>query len=362
MKLAIVEVISALVKHDNADSLEVATIQGWQSIVKAGQFKVGQTVIFIPIDTVLTPFEWNSFLHNKKDPAQPIRVKTVRLRGKVSQGLVFPLSIINLSTTLDSPMFGVGDDVAELIGVTKYEKPLSSQLAGKVKGNFPSHIVKKTDEDNLMSQIKLLDELKESGQGAVATLKWDGSSLTVIREESDKYLPTRIKFSVCSRNLELIETEGNTFWSVVRKYDLENGLSRLCFEQGHSDADGTEGGIAIQGELVGPAVNGNQPALTQHEFRLFNAKWLDSGTECGYSHLQSIASYLGVPLAESVKIWSAEEVQALTLQELQDLANLVTYPSGTIGEGIVVRPLTPVFSKRLQKSLSFKIINQNYND
>ena len=91
MKLASIEVIKEIAPHSNADSLEIAKVLGWQIIVRKGEFKAGESVVFIPIDTILPDAEWSAFL---KKGGKPIRLNTIRLRGEYSQGLVQPLSIL----------------------------------------------------------------------------------------------------------------------------------------------------------------------------------------------------------------------------------------------------------------------------
>ena len=94
MKLAEIQTINEITPIEGADRIMLAKVQGWSSVIKKDDFNVGDRIIFVPIDTVLQPEVWNSFLQSKSDPTAPIRVKTVRLRGQVSQGLIFPLSIL----------------------------------------------------------------------------------------------------------------------------------------------------------------------------------------------------------------------------------------------------------------------------
>lgn len=91
MKLASFETITEILPIEGADKIEIARVQGWQSVIRKGEYKVGDQVIFVPIDTVLTPRPWNEFLWDKKDPSKPIRVKTVKLKGVISSGLIFAI-------------------------------------------------------------------------------------------------------------------------------------------------------------------------------------------------------------------------------------------------------------------------------
>jgi hypothetical protein len=209
MKLASLETITEISPIEGADNIELAHIQGWRSVIKKNLYNVGDQVIFVPIDTVLTPAAWNEFLWDKKDPTKPIRVKTVKMKGVVSQGLIFPKTLISAQEIWDH-MDDENEDtsIAGMLGITKYEKPVPAQLAGQVKGNFPTHLVSKTDEDNLKSNIKVLEELKEADEVEV-TLKIDGTSATYIKELD-------FSFHVCSRNLALKDTEENVYWQMAR--------------------------------------------------------------------------------------------------------------------------------------------------
>jgi RNA ligase (TIGR02306 family) len=343
MKLAEIQIINEIKPIEGADRIEIARVQGWQSVIKKGDFAVGDRVVFVPIDTVLRPDVWNSFLQSKSDPSASIRVKTVKLRGTVSQGLIFPLTI------LPDPFFEheIGTDVADLIGVTKYEKPIPSHLAGQVAGDFPSHLVSKTDEDNLKSNIEAFEELKEADY-VEATMKEDGTSATYIKELDGT-------FRVCSRNLELKDTESNVHWQMARKYDLQNVL---------------KAGYAIQGEIVGPSIQGNPAGYTEVDLIIFNV--IDLSTRrANWVHRFGNREIYGpkIKTVHSAWSWRKDHFKDLTIDDLQDFANLCEYANGKPAEGLVFRGYKdegdasiPMYSKKLQKMLSVKIINQNYKD
>jgi len=334
MKLAVIEKINELLPIEGADRIELAVVQGWKAVVKKGEFEVGQMVVFIPIDTVMEPRHWNEFLWDKEDPSKPIRVKTVKLRGQVSQGLVFSVKITGTIWQV------MGNDVSETLGVTKYERPIPASLQGEVRGSFPSHLISRTDEDNLLSNIKVLEELKKSDYVQV-TLKMDGSSMTALKTAEGE-------FHVCSRNLDLKETEENSFWKAARMYNLEEQI---------------EPGTAFQFELCGPGIQKNLIGLKELSLYLFNAKNLSSGEYFNPVFRPNESTIKSVPL---VKSFTAGEILQLTTEELQELANKQKYPSGLPAEGIVIRGFDSEgksrYSEHLQKMLSVKIINQNYKD
>lgn len=342
MKLATFETITEILPIEGADRIELARIQGWQSVIRKNDYKVGDKVIFVPIDTVLTPAEWNKHLWDKNDPTKPIRVKTVRLRGVVSQGLIFPSSLVSANEILDH-MDDPDEDVsiAGLLGITKYEKPIPAHLAGQVAGDFPTKFLSKTDEDNLKSNIEVLEELRGCSC-VVSTVKLDGTSATYIKESDGT-------FRVCSRNLELKDTESNVHWQMARKYNLREKM--IC-------------GTAIQGEICGPGIQGNPMGLNEVKLFVFNYKDLDTGK---YYHRIPEAIKLDVPEVPVDAYWNQEGFNLLSIDYLQDWSNKVFYENNKPAEGLVFRGIWAEndeirYSKKLQKMLSVKIINQNYKD
>jgi RNA ligase (TIGR02306 family) len=336
MKLVTFEYIAELLPIEGADKIELARIQGWQSVVKKGEYKVGDKVIFIPIDTVLVPADWNQFLWDKIVPEKLIRIKTAKLRGVISQGVIFPV-------TIAPPEINV-DELAKALGISKYEKPIPAHLAGQVAGEFPTHLVSKTDEDNLKSNIEALEELKQA-DFVEATLKIDGTSATYIKE---------LDFSVrvCSRNLELKDTESNVHWQMARKYNIFENL---------------QPGYAIQGEIAGPGIQGNPAGLTEVTFFIFNVINLHYRKPIGRSSWFNALTLtddqtVKVPL---VRLFDVHEFATMTIDDLQEWVNRITYNNNKPAEGVVFRGYKEgnvMYSQKLQKMLSVKIINQNFKD
>lgn len=345
MKLATFEIITEILPIEGADRIELARVQGWQSVIKKGEYKVGDQVIFVPIDTVLTPRPWNEFLWDKNDPNKPIRVKTVRLRGVISQGLIFPRSLISAQEIWDHKDDPEEDvSIAGMLGITKYEKPIPAHLAGQVAGDFPTHLVSKTDEDNLKSNIEVLEELKEADH-VEATIKIDGTSCTYIKEFDGT-------FRVCSRNLELKDTESNVHWQMARKYNIEKNLVP---------------GNCIQGEIAGPGIQGNPAGFSEVSFFTFNV--INLGER---KPIQRDSWFIGmtligndIPHVPRVRLFDKETFCTMSIEDIQQWVNGITYQNNKPAEGIVFRGIKDgkiMYSKKLQKMLSVKIINQNYKD
>lgn len=341
MELASFETITEILPIEGADRIEIARVQGWQSVIKKGEYKAGDSVIFVPIDTVLPPRPWNEFLWDKNDPAKPIRVRTVKLRGVVSQGLIFPRSLVSAQEVWDHQDDPREDtSIAGMLGITKYEKPVPAHLAGQVAGDFLSQFVSKTDEDNLLSNISVLEELKEC-PFVEATVKMDGTSATYIKELNGT-------FRVCSRNLELKDTESNVHWQMARKYNLSDTMSP---------------GSCIQGEICGPGIQSNPAGLKELTLFVFNYK--DLSTNKYYREVPEQIKLTALSVPRNC-VWTREVFSQMTTDSLQAYVNTISYENNTPAEGLVFRGIsledTLCYSKVLQKMLSVKVINQNYKD
>jgi RNA ligase (TIGR02306 family) len=350
-KLATIEKIHSIQPHFNADALEVAKIKEWPVVVKKSEYKDGQLVVFIQIDSIV-PFTNPYFAFLEK---QKYRIWNAKFRGAPSQGLVCPLSIlpgiISMGRVLNVDTFSynnggevlkfcqIGDDVTELLGITKYEKGLDALIAGDAKGGFPTHLISITDELNLLNYPEVLNELR--GEECYLSIKADGSSMTIIYENGE--------VRVCSRRLE--QKEGTGFWKLAEKYDLPRKLKELGKN------------IAIQAEACGGKIQGNPLGLAEQKMFVFNVKEHDTGKWYGWEDIEQTCNLFNIPTVQLVcKPFVFDETW--TVARLQELANKVTYTSATgqvnIGEGIVLRPTTPKYSPILGKSLSVKIINQDY--
>ena len=163
-KLASIQLIKELTPISGADAILCAKVLGWECVVKKSEFAVGDKCVYFEIDSVLPIASWND--HLRKEADKKLRVKTIRLRGQLSQGLALPLSM------LPPDEYEVGMDVTSLIGVEKYEPVVPTHLAGVVKGNFPTFL-NKTDELRLQSEPNVLSEAISKGLMLVGTIKME---------------------------------------------------------------------------------------------------------------------------------------------------------------------------------------------
>lgn len=247
-KLATLRVIDSISPIEGAGAIEVAKVGGWPVVVKKGEFKVNDVACYLEIDSfiphTIAPFLTKAGQYPKVfNGVEGQRLKTIKLRGQVSQGLLLPVS------ALPAGDYTEGQDLTEILGIQKYEKPGEFVRNSQAKGPFPS-FVPKTDEPRIQNEGCNLDKYKSAGLLFEVTEKLDGSSMTVYNFDD--------RFGVCSRNIDLKDAEESpsTFWIVAKRYNLQEKL------QGRN--------IAVQGELVGPGIQQNKYQLKEHDFYVFN--------------------------------------------------------------------------------------------
>jgi tRNA-binding EMAP/Myf-like protein len=314
-KLASIRRIAAIEPIEGADKIELITVDGWKCISnKDWVKKVGDLVVYFEVDAFLPvrpEFEFlrKSSFKSTTNLGDGFRIKTMKMRGQLSQGLILPLEEViphgnaqpeGVKVTEDGclyycpiipvSMWNEGDDLTEYLGVKLYEKPIAGNLVGRVKGNFPSFL-RKTDQEriqNCLGELKYnLGFVKKEpyvvqtpegpkeiepkqpslvGRKFQATLKVDGSSMTAYRawlrdpETGEMYWGV----GLCSRNLELkLDDDTNHFVRTFKDLDIETKLTKI------SEALGGRA-IAIQGELMGPGVQGNREGLAKHAFYVFD--------------------------------------------------------------------------------------------
>jgi RNA ligase (TIGR02306 family) len=329
-QLASIQRIIDIQPIPDADSIDVATVLGWHVVIKKGEFKPGDKVIYVEIDSILPERPEFEFMRKNK-----FRVRTVRLRGQVSQGIVFPLYILPENFT----PIEEGQDVTDTLGITKYEPLIPACVAGLAKGNFPSFIPK-TDEPRIQICQAMLDKYS-TDYLYMLTEKLDGCSSTIYLNNDT--------FGVCSRNLELKETPDNTIWKVVREKNLEEILRRIGKN------------IALQGELVGNGIQSNKYRFQKNtwEIYIFNIYDIDTGTYYPNHELIKFCDTNNIPRVPIVK--PSCNIEGVSIDQW---VNLVDGMRSTINpdvqaEGIVVRPKVEIMDPRFGR-VSFKVINQSF--
>jgi len=354
-KLAAVREILAIDPIENADRLELATILGWKVVVKKGEFQVGDKVVYFEIDSILPEEDWSEFLRPRK-----FKVKTIKLRGQISQGLALKLEEVGIPTdTL------VGTDVTDCLGVTKQrertsQNPVVNDSYRKTKWFFKYPLLRKiyfyfnppldkgwpefipkTDETRVQNHPNILYVTRN--KNLYETEKLDGQSYTAFfhRGKKTSFL-ARGLFGVCSRNIWLKTEADNNWWDVTRKFQIKEGLENYCRTHNVS--------LAIQGEIVGPRIQGNRYQLKDLDLFIFNIIDIDERRYLNYSEKKNILEALGlkpVPFLES-SIPGGDVDYWLDRAEGPSSLN-----KNVEREGIVVRSI-------LDDSFSFKAISNKF--
>lgn len=375
-KLVTVRQVSEIHPIDGADRIEVAHVDGWKCIVKKGEFAVGDAGVFFEIDSLI-PVQDPRFAFltsgvREYDGVPYARIKTMKLRGVMSQGLLLPVDgfredIVFSSNDvalkvavgslpeeeLDEPV-----DLAESLGVLKYERPETGTNNGlrgsKPAGDFP-HFIRKTDQDRVQNVFGRLSKGDQETE-FVPTLKLDGSSTTVAYLTDAKFHLEKLpvdgdggQMFVCSRNLTLNFDENSSWWigclnsnllDAVRQYHLVTGAN-----------------LAFQGELVGPGIQNSHENHTEYKVYIFSIFDIDTNQYLSYDEVDEVlssdifADVPRVPVFDTVKLSDFPSVQ-----EYLDYALAVKSPFCKIPEGVVFHQKLP----NGRDPVTFKAISNKY--
>lgn len=339
-KLASIKAIRSIAPIKGKDLIGLATVDGWNVIIQLSQFKPGDKCVYVEIDSVMPEKPEFEFLR-KRD----FRIRTLKMAGVISQGICFPLDI--LPPKKNGTEYEIGEDVTDVIGVKQYEPTMDKEpeeatngkgkkfykflmrfkwfrrlVMGhkKKKGGFPSFI-SKTDEIRIQNMPNIVEDKREW----VATEKVDGQSgsFALVRHKRPWPLSDKFEYIVCSRNLRLCKPDNSTYWTVSEKYKIENTLRNMI---------GDRDWIAIQGECVGPKVQGNKYKVTEPDLYVFNLIYPTG--RLGSIVAKSIIENHGMKF---VPILSDSYVLPDTVQEVLDYAHGQSALGDTLREGIVFR-------------------------
>lgn len=356
--LATVRKILDIAPIPGADSIVVATVDGWKVVVKKDEFEVGDLCVYFEIDSFLPCVPRFEILRRnslkKMGDIEGYRLKTIKLRGQVSQGFVIPIDHdveVEWSHTFmnfqDARSLEVGDDLTEMFGVLKYEAPVPVAIAGQVRGNFPSFI-KKTDQERCQNLIHEIFTENVDAEYEV-TMKMDGTSFT-------GYFNRGID-GVCGRNWELKMDNENAFNALVLMF-VESGLRDALREFG--------GNYAVQGELMGPGIQKNREGLKSHKLFVFDIYDIDNGCYLPPAKRRETLNLLYVHglnknMVEHVPVFYENikllDIRPKTHRSLDTVDALLEYADGpslhhAIREGLVF--------KRKDGQFSFKAISNRY--
>lgn len=325
-KLASIRQCTELQSIPGADAIQVAVVDGWTCVVKIGEVQLGQKGVYFEIDSFLPVndprFEFlrKSSLR-KMGEKEGFRLRTIRLRGQLSQGLFLPL---HWFPEVD-PTEPVGTDLTERLQVDKYEPPIPADLTGKVIGPFPGFIPK-TDEERVQN---LLEEFASwQGLPFVVTEKLDGTSFTAYQRNGH--------FGICSRNWELSNEDPNSYWKVAEATQLQEKLGRQ--------------NLAIQGEMIGEGIQKNIYKLRGQHLFVFHVFDIDQHRFYSYEETTDFC------LKNDLQIVSLISADFQLPPKVEDLLRMADGPSilneQAKREGLVLRSA--------DRKISFKAISNAF--
>lgn len=331
-------------KHPNADVLELARYKGWQCVVKLGEFKSGDKAIYIEIDTWV-PHEIAPFLSKGQSPREyegvvGERLRTVKLRGELSQGLILPLSILAGKVPKDF-LYDEEVDVTEYLGIQKWHAPIPTSLAGDV-WPWPSHIPK-TDQENIQNVYESMLALGPYIEWMVEE-KLDGSSCTI-------YCKPDGSVGICSRNWELKQNETNKNNAFIR------AANRLGFLENLNKSGRM---AALQAELCGPGIQGNPYQLKEPKLFVFDVYWINEGRYATWNErihfLYRLGQQIGVEIPQ-VPFLELSYRGLLSLSVMLKLADGESMLQPKVQrEGLVLKTRNLIGDK----IHSFKIVSNQY--
>lgn len=357
-RLATIQKIANIVPVENSDSLDCLTIQGWEVVSKRGTFKTGDLCVYFEIDSIVPDKPEFEFLRNKK-----FRIRTIKLRGQVSQGLAIPLD-----ECLPENSYCENQDVTDIIGVTKYDPQHDAELKmfaeqairnnnklNKFLMKFPwyrklmfkpkklsfPNFIRKTDETRVQNLPDVFETEKDTK--FEVTCKIDGCSISLFLVKNRKrflWFGKKYIFGVCSRNIHLVKPDNSHYWLIAKQFNIESTLKDLIGDNDY---------VVLQGEIIGTNIQGNKYKVNQYDLYAFNLifskdnKTLDTVT---MSEMLMPYGIKTVPILET-------GFKLTTINELIKYSNgkSVLNPN-VMREGIVVR--------NRDKNISFKVISPEF--
>ena len=358
-KLASIQEVVLVEPIEGADRIELARVLGWHVVVKRDEFQPGDKCIYFEIDSIL-PEDNPDFDFLKNSKGRIKHLKTQKIRGVYSQGLVMPLTILdNIGYTGE---LEIGTNVTDALKVTKYD-PAEVEWHGKSMpnpdkiGDFPSFIIK-SDETRIQAIPDVVAKL--DGKLFVTTEKLDGTSFTAFIKDGE--------VGICSRNMQIKfdEESENVYNLVANKYDLGNKFKYLR-ETGKIPFD-----FGIQGEIIGPGIQKNKYKLGDYELHLFDFWNVEKQRDIGFfasDDEEEKNVFAGLDLKRASELLDVPHVPIIEENFImtKDIDALVNYSMGnsvlnenTLREGIVFRAKNNKECTKYDNRVSFKAINPEF--
>lgn len=369
-KLVTLRKISNVFPIEGADAIEAAQVDGWTVVTKKGEFKAGDDCWFFEIDSLL-PLDNPAFAFLNKgktyeiDGKQYARLRTIKLRGQISQGLALPfehfvvLSHADIETDyftgdLDKSIYTYG--MEEYLGVKKYEPVDTTVQHTDAAGTFP-RFMPKTDEERLQNVYGKYAEAYEDIEFE-ASMKLEGSSISIAYIHNEDYLMEKLNNTeypynyqdgqviVCSRNMALKYNPDSAFWKGAESLDMPAKIKAYC--------EDSERQLDFQGELMGPKIQGNIEKFEDYQVYVYRIWDIDKQCELSPYETDVICQRLGflqVPRLFVGKVFKM-------FPTLQDFLTASEIPSinAKQSEGLVYKSTTNVNGRQIH----FKVINNKY--
>ena len=339
-KLASVQRIWKIEPIEGADRIELAHVLGWQCVVNKGQIQQMENAVYFEIDSFLPirpEFEFMraSSYKNSDIMGEGFRLRTMRFRGQLSQGLLLPLSMFP-EIPADAE---VGTDVTELLGVRKWEIEERATTGGTVIGTLP-YDIPHTDETRVQAMPELIQEFR--GLEYYISTKMDGSSHSIGIDENG--------FHVTGHNYEYKDDGSSGFYKLVNERGYKGKLEAFVIENGLKT-------LTIQGEYCGPGILKNRLKLVKPEWYVFTVR--ENGKRVGLDRMLEVCRALGLDHVPIEECGTDLPSKYPTVEALLERAD-GDYPRGGKKEGIVIRPTEPVFCPLISASLSMKVVSNKY--
>lgn len=330
--------IKEIKKHPNADRLDIVTVKGWQCITGKDQFRLGEIVVYIPIDSILPiDIETMLFPPNAKIKLHKSRVRTIKIRGEISQGMAVSPESLGIYAGR------VGDDLTDRLGITKWEPPVKgspqSNCQPKKKKDINPHFREYTDIQHLKNYPDVLND----NTPVIATEKIHGTNFRagyvpkytrtlwhklVVQFRKLFRLPEQHEFVYGSRRVQLQYKRDysgfytdNVYAHMVDRYKLKEILAP---------------GYVIYGEIYGPNIQKGYGYGLTNDVDLVVFDVMEDGKYLNYFDAKNVCEDLGLKFVPEVYNGS----YGFLLQLADDFVKgeSCLHPDQKIREGIVIRP------------------------
>lgn len=360
-KLASIVTIATCDPIPDTERLSVTTMvgKGWQVVTGRDEYMPGQKAVYFEIDSYLPAedprYEFlkerclRKFMSKSGQLLKEgLRIKTIKLRGVISQGLLMPVEG-NYPELVGMPD---GEDVTEILHVEHYDEveealrpATGNPVAAEALGKFPTDFIPRTDEERIQNLTEWFEKM--TTRRFEVTEKNDGSSVTVFLSPTvDEENP----FGVCSRNLRLkpVMNDGSVPvpWQVAEKLGLREKLAKAN-EKLHTE-------LAFQGELVGPGINGNRDLYTEYEWHVFKVWDIKNRRFLVPGHAEDLCKDLEIPYVPVI----ARDMQVFN--EIHTVADMLKFAEGKTARGHEREGLVFKSSDPELPFISFKAVSNAY--